>query len=156
MTKWTLRLAGLAAAIFLVYFVANFSALYERVKLDRSYPVLSSYAFERTPAIAIVGSSMSFRIYEDFFETPLRNVSIGGRSSSTSLKIIASYPSLPSLVLVEANILHREIDQDLLAAFADNKSEPFRWIRPARAVISFPGCITGSSMSRARKPRVTC
>jgi hypothetical protein len=135
--RWLVRLAGIAAAVFAVYFVANFSSLYERVKLDRSFPTLSRYAFERTPRIAMVGSSMSFRIYEGYFSTPLRNLSIGGGSPATGLAIVGSYQSLPELILVETNILSRPIEQNLVDAFGSNTSEPYQWFRPARAVISW-------------------
>lgn len=135
--KWTFRLAGIAAAIFLVYFAANLRALYERVKLDRSYPALSRYAFERTPKIAIVGSSMSFRLYEGYFDTTLRNLSIGGGSSATGLAIISSFRSIPSIILVETNILSRPVDGNLVEAFGDNASEPYAWFKPARAAISW-------------------
>ncbi|MBI5320778.1 hypothetical protein [Bradyrhizobium sp.] len=135
--KWPLRLAGIALAIFLAYFAVNFSSLYARVKLDRSYPALSRYAFERTPDVAIVGSSMSFRMYEGYFSTPLRNISIGGGSAATGLAIVASYRSLPKLILVETNILSRRIEQNLVDAFGDNPSEPYQWFKPIRAVISW-------------------
>jgi len=64
--KWGIRLAGVAIAVFLILVATNFRTLYERVRLDRAYPALSRYEFERTPSIAIVGSSMSFT--RDIFE----------------------------------------------------------------------------------------
>ena len=136
MLRRLFRLATVAAAIFLIYFVVNARSLYERVRLDRSFPALSRYVFERTPDIAIVGSSMSFRLYEGYFDTPLRNLSIGGGSSATSLAIIASFRSVPPIILVETNILSRPVEQDLVEAFGNNPSEPYKWFRPARAVIS--------------------
>ena len=135
--KWTYRLTGVAAGIFLVYFAINFQTLYERVRLDRLYAALSRYKFERTPSIAIVGSSMSFRMYEGYFETPLRNLSISGGSPATGLAIIASYQSIPDLILVETNILSRPIDHNLVDAFGSNPTEPYRWFRPLRAAISW-------------------
>lgn len=135
--KWLAWLGGIAAAISAIYFVANLSSLYARVKLDRSYPALSRYVFERTPRIAIVGSSMSFRLYEGYFATPLRNLSIGGGSPATGLAIVASYPSLPKLLLVETNILSRRIEQNLVDAFGNNPAETYQWFKPARAVISW-------------------
>lgn len=130
-------LAAIAAAVFLIYFGVNVGSLYERVRLDRSFPALSRYAFERTPNIAIVGSSMSFRLYEGYFDTPLRNLSIGGGSSATGLAIISSFRPIPSIILVETNILSRPIDRTLVEAFGSNPSEPYRWFRPARAAISW-------------------
>ena len=135
--KWVFRLVGTAAVIFIIYFAANFSSLYARVKLDRSYPALSRYVFERTPDIAIVGSSLAYRIYEGYFNTPLRNISVGGGSPATGLAIVASYPTIPKLILVETNILSRPIDQNLIDAFGSNPSSPYRWFRPMRAVISW-------------------
>ena len=79
---------------------------------------------------------MSFRLYEGYFKTPLRNLSIGGGSPATGLSIISSYRSLPKIILVETNILSRPIDRVLIDAFDSNPSEPFKWFRPARGVIS--------------------
>src|ERR1700731_2422021 len=87
----------------------NFSNLYARVYDDRRFPALSRYALEPTPNIALVGSSMTFRLYEGYFQTQLRNVSISGGSPLTGLAILASYPSLPRVVLVEANIMSRRV-----------------------------------------------
>ena len=131
------RLATIAAALFLIYFGMSLGSLYERVRLDRSFPALSRYAFERTPNIAIVGSSMSFRIYEGYFDTPLRNLSIGGGSAATGLAIISSFRQIPPIILVETNILSRPVDQNLVDAFGTNPSEPYKWFRPARAAISW-------------------
>ena len=131
------RLATIAVALFLIYFGINVRSLYERVRLDRSFPALSRYAFERTPNIAIVGSSMSFRIYEGYFDTALRNLSIGGGSSSTGLAIVSSFRQVPPIILVETNILSRPVDQTLVEAFGTSPSEPYKWFRPARAAISW-------------------
>jgi hypothetical protein len=49
-------------------------------KLDRSFPALSRYEFERTPEVVIVGRSMAYRLYEGYFGVPLRNLSIDGGS----------------------------------------------------------------------------
>ena len=128
--KSLIRLAVAAVTLFLIYFALNFSSLYERVKLDRSFPALSRYAFEGTPQIVLLGSSMSFRLFEGYFKTPLRNLSIGGGSPATGLSIISSYRSLPKIILVETNILSRPIDIALVDAFGNNPSEPFKWFRP--------------------------
>ena len=115
----------------------NFSSLYPRIYDDRRFPALSRYALEPTPDIALVGSSMTFRIYERYFKTRLRNVSISGGSPLTGLAILASYPSVPPIVLVETNIMSRVPESELIEKFGDNAAAPFRWFRPYRAVISF-------------------
>jgi hypothetical protein len=86
--------------------------------------------------VAIVGSSMAFRLYEPYFRTPLRNLSIGGGSPLTGLAIMGSYKTLPKLILVETNIMSRPIDAALVEQFGDNPSELYAWFKPARALIS--------------------
>jgi hypothetical protein len=80
---------------------------------------------------------MSFRIYEGYFDKSLRNLSIGGGSSATGLAIISSFRTIPSIILVEINILSRPVDQDLVAAFGNNPSASYKWFKPARAAISW-------------------
>jgi len=130
---WAIAVAAIAAV---GYFALNLPALYARVKLDRSFPALSRYVFEPTPEIVLVGSSMTYRLYESYFSTPVRNLAIGGGSPLTGLAIIASYQRLPRTILVETNILSRPIDTALVSAFGQSGDEPFKWFRPARAVIS--------------------
>jgi hypothetical protein len=115
----------------------NFSSLYARVYDDRRFPALSRYALERTPDIALVGSSMTFRLYEGYFKTPLRNIATSGGSPLTGLAIVASYPALPRVVLVEANIMSRKIETDLVEKFGKNDAVAFQWFKPYRAVVSW-------------------
>ena len=79
---------------------------------------------------------MTFRIYEGYFKTRLRNISIPGGSPLTGLAILASYPSLPRVVLVETNIMSRPADPEMVEEFAKNDAAAFRWFKPYRAVIS--------------------
>ena len=122
-----------AAAVLAVFgcIAINLSAIYERVKMDRSFPALSRYVFEPTPGIVLVGSSMTFRLYEGYFETPVRNLAIGGGSALTGLAIVASFKKLPRTILVESTILSRPVDQALVSAF--NSTGPLPWFR---AVVS--------------------
>jgi hypothetical protein len=115
----------------------NFSSLYARVYNDRRFPALSRYALEPTPDIVLVGSSMAFRLYEGYFQTKLRNISISGGSPLTGLAILASYPSLPHVVLVEMNVMSRQVDSDVVENFGKNDAAAFRWFRPYRAAISW-------------------
>ena len=52
-------------------------------------------------------------LYEGYFQTRLRNIAIGGGSSLTGLAIIASFQSIPRLILVETNIMSRPVDDAL-------------------------------------------
>jgi hypothetical protein len=126
------------ACVFLAWLFATLPSLYARVRLDRSFPALSRYEFEKTPDVALVGSSMTFRLFEDYFlKTRPRNIAIGGGSALTGLAIISSYQKLPRLVLVETNILSRPVDEFLVQQFGKNDAEPYQWFRPIRAIISF-------------------
>jgi hypothetical protein len=135
------RLALIAVAIVIIAATApvlfHFSDLYARVYEDRRFPALSRYALEPTPNIVLVGSSMTSRLYEDYFKTSLRNIATSGGSPLTGLAIVASYPSLPHVVLVETNVTSRTIERDLVAQFGKNDATPFGWFRPYRAVISW-------------------
>jgi len=128
---------ALAIAAVMAPVLLDFSSLYPRVYDDRRFPALSRYALEPTPDIALVGSSMTFRIYERYFKTRLRNVSISGGSPLTGLAILASYSSVPHVVLVETNIMSRAAESDLIEKFGKNDAAAFQWFRPYRAVISF-------------------
>jgi hypothetical protein len=108
----------------------EFPALYARVKLDRSFPALSRYEFEPTPEVVLVGSSMTHRLYEGYFQERLRNLAISGGSPLTGLAIAASYQSIPRLILVETNIMSRGVDDALVEQFWKHDAEPYRWFRP--------------------------
>lgn len=137
----TVRIVLIAAILMTCAVVApvlpNFSSLYARVYEDRRFPALSRYALEPTPDIVLVGSSMTFRLYEGYFQAKLRNISISGGSPLTGLAILASYPSLPRVVLVEMNIMSRSLDTDLVVQFGRNDTAAFQWFRPYRAAISW-------------------
>ena len=62
---------------------------------------------------------------------------MSGRSSLTGLSIIASYDSLPKLILVEVNVMSWGLDPIYVDQFGKNDAEPYRWFRPARALISY-------------------
>jgi hypothetical protein len=140
-TQRTARLISIATVVVVIAAIApvlfNFSSLYARVYDDRRFPALSRYALEPTPDIVLVGSSMTFRLYEGYFKTPLRNIATSGGSPLTGLAIVASYPALPRVVLVEANIMSRKIESDLVEKFSRNDDAPFGWFKPYRAAISW-------------------
>jgi hypothetical protein len=115
----------------------NYSQLYDRILDDRRFPALSRYALEPTPEIALVGSSMIYRLYEGYFQTRLRNIAIGGRSPITGLAIIASYSSVPPVIVVETNMLARTVEPALVEKFGKNDAAPFRWFWPDRVAISY-------------------
>lgn len=125
------KILRLVFAALAAYAISLIPTLYARVKMDRSFPALSRYVLEPTPEIVLVGSSMTYRLYEGYFQAPVRNLAIGGGSSLTGLAIIGSYDELPKTILVEVNVLSRPVDTALLSAFESN--EQFKWLR---AVVS--------------------
>jgi hypothetical protein len=131
------RILLILVLLLLVPVLWNFPQLYARVLEDRRFPAISRYALEPVPDVALVGSSMMFRIYEGYFSTRLRNVSIGGGSPLTGLAIIASYPKVPNIIVVETNILSRPLDLPFVEKFGKNDAEPFAWFRPYRVAISW-------------------
>jgi hypothetical protein len=136
-TKALIAAAGTLLLIGLTGFLIELPSLYARVKLDRSFPALSRYVLERTPAVILIGSSMTFRVREDYFlNVPVRNIAISGGSPLTGLAIVESYSSIPRLAMVEANIMARPTDVGLIEQFGKNDAAPYLWFRPFRSVIS--------------------
>jgi hypothetical protein len=124
-------------ALALIWFLIEAPALYARVKLDRSFPALSRYVFEKTPDVVLIGSSMTYRVREDYFlKVPVRNIAISGGSPLTALAIVGSYSSIPRLAIVETNIMARPTEVGLIEQFGKNDAAPHQWFRPFRAAIS--------------------
>ncbi|WFU15154.1 hypothetical protein [Bradyrhizobium sp. CB3481] len=103
---------------------------------DGTLTTLSRYLREPVPDIVLVGSSIAFRLKEEYFATPgLRNLALAGGSPVTGLEIVASQPHLPAIILVEANVLARPVDATLVELYARSDSEPW-FFRPVRAAIA--------------------
>jgi hypothetical protein len=73
--------------------------------------------------VALVGSSLSYRLKEEFFERGnVRNVATPGGSPLTGLAIIGAAPAIrPRVIAVETNILNRGIDESLYQKFRNGK-----------------------------------
>jgi hypothetical protein len=94
----------------------------------------------RLPAqdVVLVGSSLSYRLKEQYFEHgDLRNAAINGGSPLTGMAIIAAAPSpRPRAIAVETNVLDRSIDNDLLERFK-NAKRPEDTLRPLRSLAAY-------------------
>jgi hypothetical protein len=108
--------------------------------------------------IVLVGSSLSYRLNEQFFEQGgVRNASIPGGSSLTGLAVIESASaSRPRVIAVETNILNRGVDNDLLNRFrkAKRSADTFRPLRTLaayyqRALDDVPAVSVASILERA-------
>jgi hypothetical protein len=138
---WLVR-CGVGAAIVLV--ACGFATMrFDRglqmpatTTRDGTLITLSRYLREPVPDIVLVGSSITFRLKEEYFATPgLRNLALAGGSPVTGLEIVANQPRLPGLILVEANVLSRPIDIALVERYARGDAEPL-FFRPIRAAVA--------------------
>jgi hypothetical protein len=88
--------------------------------------------------VALVGSSLSYRLKEEFFERGnVRNAAIPGGSPLTGLAIIGAAPALrPRVIAVKTNILTRGIDDNLYQKFKNAKRSDDR-LRPLRTLAAY-------------------
>jgi hypothetical protein len=103
---------------------------------DGTLITLNRFLREPMPEIVLVGSSMTFRLKEEYFATPgLRNLALAGGSPVTGLQIVANQPRLPRVILVEANVLSRPLDRVLIEKYSRANAEP-PLFRPVRAAVA--------------------
>jgi hypothetical protein len=104
---------------------------------DGTLTTLNRYVNEPIPDVVLVGSSLTFRLREEYFGTPgVRNLALAGGSPVTGLEIVAEQPRLPKLILVEANVLSRATDAVTVERYArggDGRPWLFRPVRTAVA-----------------------
>ena len=104
---------------------------------DGSLITFNRYVEEPVPDVVLVGSSITFRLKEEYFATPrLRNLAIAGGSSVTGLEIVANQPHLPKVVLVETNILSRPTDTALVERYSNDGNNKPLFFRPIRAAVA--------------------
>ena len=103
---------------------------------DGTLITLSRYLREPVPDIVLLGSSITFRLKEEYFATRgLRNLALAGGSPVTGLEIVANQPRLPQFILVEANVLSRPTDAALVERYSRGETEPL-FFRPVRAAVA--------------------
>jgi hypothetical protein len=104
---------------------------------DGTLITLNRYAREPTPDVALVGSSLTFRLKEEYFATPkVRNLALAGGSPVTGLEIVANQPRLPRIILVEANVLSRATDTALVEKYSRRDSIEPLFFRPVRTAVA--------------------
>ena len=81
--------------------------------------ILNHYFGSPAPVIALAGSSLTERLKEPYFERrDLRNLGFGGGSPLTGLTVLAGTAwKRPAVVAIEANIMSRGVDQNLVHEF---------------------------------------
>jgi len=104
---------------------------------DGTLITLNRYAREPIPDVALVGSSLTFRLKEEYFATPnLRNLALAGGSPVTGLEIVANQPRLPRIVLVETNVLSRATDTALVERYSRSGNAEPLFFRPIRTAVA--------------------
>jgi hypothetical protein len=104
---------------------------------DGTLITLNRYAKEPIPDVVLVGSSLTFRLKEEYFATPrLRNLALAGGSPVTGLEIVANQPRLPRIVLVEANVLSRPTDTALVERYLRSVDAGPVFFRPIRTAVA--------------------
>jgi hypothetical protein len=139
--RWLVK-CGAAAAIVLIacgFATVRFGSglqMPATTTRDGTLITLSRYLREPVPDIVLVGSSITFRLKEEYFATlGLRNLALAGGSPVTGLEIVANQPQLPRFILVEVNVLARSTDTALVERYSRGDTEPF-FFRPVRAAVA--------------------
>lgn len=136
---WMIKSAGIAAAMLLACYMVTvrFGVALQQPAVttrDGSLVTLNRYAREPAPDIVLVGSSVMWRLKEEYFSRPqVRNLALAGGSPVTSLQILAERRSLPKLILIETNVLTRAPDTALIAKFSGGVGAETLFLRPIRA-----------------------
>lgn len=133
--KWLLKCGLTAAAIIGALWAVAASGINDIDQITISTDatnlrVAKRYISGRTPDVVLVGSSLTYRLSEGYFQTSnLTNLAFAGGASSTGVEIIKSLPTRPRIILVEANILTREPDDILVKKALDISTQPLRIVR---------------------------
>lgn len=104
---------------------------------DSTIITLNRYVGEPVPDLVLVGSSVAWRLKEEYFSQPrIRNLALAGGSPVTSLAIVATQKSLPKIVLIETNVLTRLPDDALIKKFSDGARSEALLLRPVRTAVA--------------------
>lgn len=139
MLSWLFKCAGVAALMLLACYTvkARFGLALQQPAVttrDGSLVTLNRYVREPTPDIVLVGSSVMWRLKEEYFSRPqVRNLALAGGSPVTSLNILAERRSLPKIILIETNVLTRAPDTALIEKFSGGVGAETLFLRPVRA-----------------------
>src|SRR5215468_3247640 len=140
--SWLVK-CGLSAAALLVAcgvatsWVGNSLQLPATTTRDGTLITLNRYIQEPVPDVVLVGSSLTYRLNEEYFATPrLRNLALAGGAPMTSLEIVLARPGVPKIVLVETNVMSRPVDDALVARFGRRQDAEPRFFRPIRMAVA--------------------
>jgi hypothetical protein len=104
---------------------------------DGNLITLNRYLQEPMPDIALVGSSLTWRLKEQYFSLPkVRNLALAGGSPITGLTIIANQRNLPKVILIETNVLSRSVDLALVEKFSGSSGSTPLFLPPIRTAVA--------------------
>jgi hypothetical protein len=104
---------------------------------DGTLTTLNRYVREPTADVVLVGSSLTFRLKEEYFSTPgVRNLALAGGSPVTGFEIVANQAHLPKIILVEMNILSRATDEALVEKYSNGGNADPLFFRPVRTAVA--------------------
>ncbi len=140
--RWLAKCAVSAALLLLACGVAtawfgNSLQLPATTTRDGTLITLNRYAREPVPDVVFVGSSLTFRLKEEYFAMPrLRNLALAGGSPLTGLEIVANQPRLPRLILIETNVLVKAPDTAVVERYSRRSDAEPLFFRPVRAAVA--------------------
>jgi hypothetical protein len=140
--QWLVRCAATAALLLLACRIATAwigSGLQQPAVTarDGSLNTFNRYVAEPKPDLVLVGSSVTWRLKEEYFApAKVRNLALAGGSSLTGLAIVAAQKELPKITLIEANILSRGIDAAMVERFSGGGDASPAFFRPVRMAVA--------------------
>lgn len=103
---------------------------------DGVLAVLDRYTRDPVPDVVLIGSSLTARLREEYFDVPhLKVVGLSGGSVLTGLDVSVARDRLPRVVLIEMNILDRAEDLHLVRQFSGSASGPM-FPPPIRSIVA--------------------
>lgn len=140
--RWFAKCALTAALLLLAcglatVWLGNGLQLPATTTRDGTLTTLNRYVRDSTPDVALVGSSLTFRLKEEYFSTPrVRNLALAGGSPVTGFEIVAKQADLPKIILVEMNILSRATDKALIEKYSNGGNGDPLFLRPVRTAVA--------------------
>jgi hypothetical protein len=138
--SWFVRWAlAVALALVAVATAAAVGPPAPLLPIGRTGPIatLDRYMSARVPDIVLVGSSLTARLKEEYFDAPnLKVLGIAGGSPVTALEVVLARDQLPKIVLIEMNVLERGEDLELVQKIKDGGSLA-TLPRPIRSAVAF-------------------
>jgi hypothetical protein len=137
--SWFLKCGSAAALALLVYAAIALTGPQAPplpTSRDGALTILDRYVREPLPRVLLVGSSLTARLNEEYFDTPdLKVLGLAGGSPITALEVALARDRLPRTILIEMNILGRGEDAALVQKFSPGSAPT--WPRPIRSAIAF-------------------